>query len=184
MDLETARKTSDLQARDPTLGKPDAPLTMHLFADFQCPHCRTLENSPEHKRLQEEHIEGGNVKLVFVPYPVLGEDSWTAAEAAHQVWRQAPEVYWAWHKAMFEAQGEENSGWASIDGIVRVSERFDAIDPNALRKALQDHDHRGEVERDVELARSWEAGGTPVMFLEGERIEPPKVNDQVRREVG
>lgn len=184
MDLETARRTSDVQANDPTLGNPKARLTLHLFADFQCPHSRDLELSGAHRKLQEEHLEAGDVKLVFVNYPVVGDDSKLAAMASHQVWRQAPQAYWAWHKAMFEAQGEENSGWASREGILRIAQNLDDIDGEALEGALDSREHEAQVERDLDLAQQWGVEKTPTLFLEGERVAIEDVNAEIERARG
>lgn len=179
MDLEQARQTSDIKAEHPTLGKPDAKVVLRYYSDFQCPFCRDFERSDAHRRLQEDHIEGGNVRLEFIPFPVLGPDSVTAAQAAHYVWRNAPQVYWAWHKAMYDAQGPENTGWASKEKIVEISRQFDDLDDEGLRGALDSEEYEPQVRHDVETARANDIHGTPTLMLNDKRVEPDRVHEAV-----
>lgn len=177
MDLEQARQTSEVTAEHPTLGRPDAAIELRYYSDFQCPHCRAFERSDAHKRLQEDHIEGGTTRLVFVPFPVLGEDSVRAAEAAHFVWRQAPEAYWAWHVAMYEAQREENSGWASLENVLKISRKVPGVDIEGLREALDSGKYRGRVESDREEAHERGVGSTPTLLLRDEPVDPMRIPD-------
>lgn len=53
------------------LGDPHAPVTMAVYADFQCPFCAdfALDIQP---RIVEDFVRPGKVKLEFVEFPVLG----------------------------------------------------------------------------------------------------------------
>lgn len=179
MDLEQARRTSDIRSEHPTLGKPDAEVVLRYYADFQCPHCRTFERSDAHRRLQEDHIEQGHVRMEFIPFPVLGPDSVTAAQAAHHVWREAPQAYWAWHKAVFDAQGEENSGWATAERLVEITRRFDDIDADALKEALAEETYEPHVRHDAETARADGVPGTPHARIDGKRVDLERVDEAV-----
>lgn len=73
---------------DPVLG--EGPVTVYSFADFQCPYCREFELTRFDALARE-----GVARFVFKDLPVVGDDSWTAAEASQQVWQDSPEAYWA-----------------------------------------------------------------------------------------
>ena len=97
---------------DPTLGAADAHVTLYYFADFQCPACQQFELA-RFDALKRDYIDAGHVRLVFKDMAFIGDDSFTAAEASQHVWKTRPDLYWTWHRGVYEMQGAERSGWAS-----------------------------------------------------------------------
>ncbi len=66
----------------PFLGSPDAPITIVVFADYQCPYCNTLH--PIMKQLLAQYE--GKVRLAYRHYPLMSHEyavhAALAAEAA------------------------------------------------------------------------------------------------------
>ncbi|WP_254768485.1 DsbA family protein [Salinilacihabitans rarus] len=166
---ETSGLGVDLTGK-PIMGSPDAPLEMYYWTDFQCPFCERFEREtlPEVVRT---HVEPGRVRIVFVPVPYFGADSMTAAVAARCVWEQVrgsePDVYWDWHAAVFDEQGEKNSGWAAADALVGYARSVPGVDADALETCLADRRSTFEeaVGADAELARSFGITGTPTFVV-------------------
>lgn len=150
-------------AGDPALGRTDAPVTLYYFADFQCPFCREFELRVL-PSLQRDYVEPGLVRVVFKDFPILGEDSWTAAAASQHLWENDPEEYWAWHRGMFEMQGAERSGWASAENVLAYSARFGGVDEAALRADLADLTEPQGDKREGEGAG---IRSTPTLLLDG-----------------
>ncbi|MCO5216427.1 MAG: DsbA family protein [Thermomicrobiales bacterium] len=57
-----------------SVGDVDAPVTMHIFTDFQCHYCLDWHNN-QLPHLVEDFVRTGQVRLVFHDYPFLGSDS-------------------------------------------------------------------------------------------------------------
>lgn len=57
-----------------TVGDPNAPVTMHIFSDFQCHFCKSFHDEilPQ---IMDDFVRTGQVKLVFHDFPQLGTDS-------------------------------------------------------------------------------------------------------------
>lgn len=57
-----------------TVGDPDAPVTMHIFSDFQCHFCKSFhdETLPQ---IMDDFVRTGQVKLVYHDFPRLGTDA-------------------------------------------------------------------------------------------------------------
>ena len=87
------------------LGPSNAPVTLEMFGDFQCPQCARSE--PMVKKLQSEF--GNNLRVVFRHFPMAkhqnAELAACAAEAAARqkhFWEMADALYrtqWMWAEA-------------------------------------------------------------------------------------
>ena len=64
-----------------TLGEDNAPVTLYLYEDFQCPFCGQFDREmfPD---LIDDYVRDGKVKVVSETMAFLGPDSVTAARAA------------------------------------------------------------------------------------------------------
>ncbi len=57
-----------------TVGDPNAPVTMHVFSDFQCHFCKSFhdETLPQ---IMDDFVREGDLKLVYHDFPRLGTDT-------------------------------------------------------------------------------------------------------------
>ena len=99
--LEPPRRLIELSGDDPSDGPPDAPVTVAVFADFQCPFCRELV--PTLRRLREAGPATG-FRLVWKDFPLttIHRDALGAAEAAHCANEQGR--FWEFHDRLFANQ--------------------------------------------------------------------------------
>lgn len=160
----------------PIMGRMDAPLDIYYWSDYQCPFCRRFESNTLPK-LVEDHVGTGTLRVVFIEYPYLSEGSLRAAVMDHCVWRQVraddPGRYWQWHSAVFEAQQEKGSGWASRDNLLGLTRDVDGIDANAVDTCMQD-DRPGieaSISDDVSKARQLGFSGSPAFVLYNREAE-------------
>lgn len=84
---------------DPTLGDPNAPVTIIEFAEFYCPYCAQFmwERFP---KLEANYIETGEVNYVFRNLTVHGMASIKAAVAGECAHDQ--DAFWAYSHRLFE----------------------------------------------------------------------------------
>jgi len=59
--------------------------------DYQCPYCRRVEENVL-PQLIAEHVDRGNVKIVFKDFQFLGPDSQTAASQPEQSGKSRQQV--------------------------------------------------------------------------------------------
>lgn len=104
----------------PFIGNPNAPVTVAYWYDYQCPFCRKTEEEVM-PQLISDYIKTGKVKLVYKDFQFLGADSQTAGLAEHAVWDIAPDKFYQWHKAMYDKQDSENSGWGNKTDILALT---------------------------------------------------------------
>ncbi len=114
------------------LGSPDAPVTVEVWEDFQCPFCQrfTLEVEP---LLVERYVQDGDVRLVFRNLPFLGDESHWAAVAASLAADQ--DKFWPFHDYLFANLRGENRGSYSLDRFLEIGEAV-GLDMDAFRRGL------------------------------------------------
>ena len=107
-------------AGEPFIGKQDAPVTIAYWYDYQCPFCQRNEEETM-PQIVKDYVDTGKVKVVFKDYQFLGEDSQRLGKVSRAVWETAPSKFYAWHKAVYDNQGTENTGWATKEKILSIT---------------------------------------------------------------
>lgn len=141
-----------------SLGKPDAPVTLVEFSDYQCPFCGRFFNQT-FAALKTQYIDTGKVRYVFRDFPLdqLHPQARKAAEAAHCAGEQRK--YWEMHDTMFKNQRtlkvENLKGFASELGL-DVTAFSSCLDEGKYAAAVSQHHAAGS-----ELGVT----GTPAFFV-------------------
>lgn len=152
-----------VDASDAIWGAGDAPVTLVVFTDFQCPFC-----SRAHPTVSQLMRQYGPQKLrvVFKHNPLpFHQDALPAALAAQAVYELAgPSAFFAYVDRVFRGQSQltdENLlAWAAEVGV----------EPSSLLKAAGSPAVRGKVENDMALAARLGLRGTPSFLVNGSRL--------------
>jgi protein-disulfide isomerase len=149
-------------ADDPVRGPKDAPVTLLIFSDYQCPFCKRVAGTL--KELTE--LYGDKLRLVWKDNPLAFHDrARPAADFARFVLSQKGDAgFWAAHDALFESSPE--LGEAALQDIAGKL----GVNWNAAKAALSQNRFRARIERSIELANDFEARGTPYFFINGVRL--------------
>jgi protein-disulfide isomerase len=148
----------------PTKGTKKAPITITIFADFQCRYCRQQAGV-----LNTLLTRQNDMKVVFrhLPLPI---HPWAqnAAEMAACVGQQSNNAFWSLHNLLFERQ-------ESVDGtnLTQLVADFlmDRLDVNKDQYAECVKAGRGRelVEQDIAFAKAHDVRSTPTIFINGLR---------------
>ena len=106
---------SNIPQEGVVLGAPDAPVTLTVFIDLQCPFCREFAERVE-PTLVERYARTGKARLVVRNLAFLGPESRAAARMAGAVGLQ--DHLWQFSALVFAAAKSENSG-ALDDAFLR-----------------------------------------------------------------
>lgn len=172
-------------AGEPTLGKTDAPVTIAYWFDYQCPFCKQNEEQSM-PQLIKDYVDTGKAKIVFKDFSFLGTDSDTLGHAARAVWAVAPEKFYAWHKAIFDAQGTENTGWATSAKIQQITASVLTQAQTAeVMQMMQKNASTYQAEMDADKAEGTGFGitGTPSMIVGKEMVEGAQPYAQIKSAV-
>ncbi|HET9522310.1 MAG TPA: thioredoxin domain-containing protein [Candidatus Limnocylindrales bacterium] len=100
------------------IGKADAPVTIDLFEDFQCPACESW-GTGVFPRLAANELANGTAKLVFHAMAFIGPESIDAAHAGYAAAQQGR--FWDMWATIYGNQGAENGGSYSRARLVEMA---------------------------------------------------------------
>lgn len=159
-------------ANEPFIGSATAPVTIAYWFDYQCPFCKQDEETVL-PQIIINYVNTGKVKIVFKDFAFLGPDSQTLGAYAHAVWAVDPGKFYVWHKAIFDNQGTENTGWATQSKIISIT--TSVLGVNETSKVSQLVTTNAGTYQQVMDADKAEAGkfgiqGTPAVLLDTQVI--------------
>jgi protein-disulfide isomerase len=155
----------------PALGDEAAPVTVTVFQDFSCPHCRTfkLQVAP---RIVDEHVDTGNVRYLHADFPIPVDEQWShaIASAAHAVFEEAGnDPFWSFKDEIYTHQGSY-----SLDIVESVANDIADVG-SAAQAAAANGTYRDRIEADRERGSRWGVEGTPAVFVDDEQVSPDEV---------
>jgi protein-disulfide isomerase len=142
-------------------GAADAPATILVYGDYECPYTRALEMSLARLR----RAEPKTFRSIFRFFPLRdihphAQNAAEAAEAVHAL--RGADAFWLMHDGLFAHQDQLDQ-----TGLERRAEEAGA-DPIALRTAIETHRFAQRVELDVRSGDANGVDGTPTVFINGE----------------
>lgn len=142
----------------PSLGRAEAPVTVIVFTDFQCPSCAAIHPSLE--RLVKEY--GDKVRLVARDFPLSQHiEAFKAAEAAEAAREQGK--YWEYVQLLMR-----NQSALSVDKLKDYASEL-ALDRPRFDSALESGKFTETVQRDIEEGMRLGVEATPAVFINGRR---------------
>jgi len=115
------------------LGKPDAPVTVELWEDYQCPFCLRFTEQVE-PQIVTSYVVPGKVRLVYRDFAFIGQESALAAVAARLAEQQ--DRFWPYHDYLFANQLGENIGSFVPERLARIATAI-GLDRSTFDKGLQ-----------------------------------------------
>jgi len=146
------------------LGNPDAPVTIAEFADLRCPACKSfaVEQMPA---VIEDLVKSGQAKYEYRLWPILGEDSVRASQAA--ISAQQQNKLFEYQDLWYINQKSERSDYATdayVDGLAQSL----GLDMAKFRQDRADEAIWSPEIQDVQVIAAQEGfGGTPAFVIKG-----------------
>lgn len=153
-------------------GKPDAPVTLEEFGDFQCPPCGQFAAFAE--ELLKEY--DSRLRVVFRNFPLpLHEHAREAALAAEAAGFQGK--FWEMHDTLYR----EQSNWSSAPNTRELFESYAGtlgLNMEQFKKDMDSDKARERVDSDHALGDSLGIKVTPTLFINKRPMEPQEKNPE------
>ena len=158
-DVSAARGTPLLDmAGAPSLGSPDAPITLIEFADYECPFClrHFTQTMPQ---IEANYIRTGKVRYIFRDFPI--DQLHPGAIRAHEAARCATEQnrFWEMHRLMFSAPGSHT------DAMLDAKAQEAGLKLDDYHACMASDRTVAAIKENVSLVTQLGATGTPTFFF-------------------
>jgi len=144
----------------PMVGNQRAPVTIVVFADFECPHCR--QEAPKLRALVQQYR--GQVNLVYRHFP-LQLHARARAAAIATVAAHAQGKFWEMHDLVFEHQSQLED-----EDLYGYAKKIPGLDFDAFK--LHYDAKKGDVlvMEDRADGEKLKITGTPAVFINGRKM--------------
>ena len=157
--LEPPREKVPAAGR-PSRGRPDAPVEIIEFSDFQCPFC--LRAHPVVTEVLKQY--GDRVRLVYRHYPLPNHpQARPAAEAASCAAEQGK--FWPYHDRLFTDQN------ALTDRDFKRHAVELGLDQARFSGCLESHKYAKDIDADIAAGNEVGVSGTPAFFINGRELD-------------
>lgn len=158
------------------MGDPNAPVTIEVYEDFQCPACRDFTEQIE-PQIADSYVSTGDVYYIYRHYPFL--DSRAARKESHQAANASmcaaeQDQFWHYHDTLFANWNGENKGAFSDKRLVAFAEAI-GLDMTDFESCFGQNTYRDEIDTDKASGDSLGVTGTPSVFVNGRILTPGRV---------
>jgi protein-disulfide isomerase len=147
----------EVEAKGPTKGSKNAPITIVEYSDYQCPFCIDAEKTVS--ELLKAYPD--KIRLVYRDFPLpMHPLAPKAAEASHCA--DAQGKYWELHDKMFAAQGK-----LEVPDLKKYAREVQGLDGDKFDKCLDGGDMKKLVDENHVAGEKMGISGTPAFFVNG-----------------
>lgn len=141
----------------PSIGNENAPITMVVFSDFQCPYCKAFHNTIN--KIMTEYPD--KLRVIYRHLPLTGHtEAQKLAEASMCANDQGKFTEYA--NMIFDT----NNVKASM--AVELAKKLD-LNVEKFRDCFTSAKHASRIRADMQEAQRLQIGGTPASFINGVR---------------
>jgi protein-disulfide isomerase len=155
-----------------SIGDPNAPVTLEVYGDFQCPRCaeHSLQVEPI---IVAKYVKDGKVRIVHHDIAILSatadKESERAARGAYCADQQGK--YWDYAHWVFNNQDGENAGGFAHDRLVAIAATA-GLDQAAFEACLDSPEAVQAVADTTAKATALGINSTPTLALNGTLLTP------------
>ncbi len=147
-------------AGSPAKGEHEAPVTIVVFTDFECPYCSKL--APLLDQVYDANRK--NVKIVFKNLPLnFHQNAEPAARAGLAASKQGK--FWEYHDILFANQPQLGK-----DFYLKTAKDL-GLDLEKFKKDMNSSPVQSKIKKDIYDAQLAGVTGTPTVFINGRKLK-------------
>jgi protein-disulfide isomerase len=158
-------------------GPRNAPVTLEIYGDFQCPSCALASQAID--ELQKEYED--KMKVIFHEFPLqMHQHAVAAALAAEAATVQGK--FWEMHDMLYQYQ----SVWSHATNVNYLFESYAeslGLDVARFRADRQSADVRAQVMKDGKAGEARGVKNTPTIFINGTELRTGFTKEKMRETI-
>jgi protein-disulfide isomerase len=156
------------------IGRPDAPATLTIWEDFQCPACGAFTRQTE-PRLYSDYVIPGTLRIVYRDFVFLGPESINAAVAARCAAEQGR--FWTYHDYLFWNQGgAENQGAFDAAHLTAIAQAT-GLDPTKFSSCQAQTQVASDVQAETSAGVDAGIDTTPTLVIDDQVLPGAPISD-------
>ncbi len=140
----------------PAKGAKDAPISIVVFTDFECPYCKKLPPVLE----EVEKNNKGKVRIFFKNMPLISIHKMAEGAARAAIAAKNQDKFWPYHDKLFAAEE------LSQERLLQFAKEL-GLDMDKFATDMQTQETTNALQKDMYDARSAGVEGTPTIFING-----------------
>ena len=155
--------------KNPGIFQKNADVTIYEFFDYNCGYCKSVV-----KTIMETISEDKRINVVFVEFPILSQESYTAAVAA--LASQKQNLYNKFHLSLMKIRGKVDN-----EKVFKTANEI-GLDIQKLKIDMNNSDIAKRLNQNREIAKILNLNGTPA-FIIGDVIYPGALTKENLKEI-
>ena len=172
-DTELEKKKNAIEylksLENPGIFQKNADVTIYEFFDYNCGYCKSVV-----KTIMETISEDKRINVVFVEFPILSQESYTAAVAA--LASQKQNLYNKFHLSLMKIRGKVDN-----EKVFKTANEI-GLDIQKLKIDMNNSDIAKRLNQNREIAKILNLNGTPA-FIIGDVIYPGALTKENLKEI-
>jgi len=172
-DTELEKKKNAIESlkslKNPGIFQKNADVTIYEFFDYNCGYCKSVV-----KTIMETISEDKRINVVFVEFPILSQESYTAAVAA--LASQKQNLYNKFHLSLMKIRGKVDN-----EKVFKTANEI-GLDIQKLKIDMNNSDIAKRLNQNREIAKILNLNGTPA-FIIGDVIYPGALTKENLKEI-
>ncbi len=150
-------------------GKPDAPVKVEIYADYECPACRSLEVELAQANFDGLYVETGKAQVIFREFPLktIHKSAQLTAEIARCAGDQ--NLFWPVHNALFDSQTQWAQSLGPKTQIMAAVEQAGA-DRQKIESCVEAGTYANVINDAYDAAVERQLQQTPTVFVDGQQV--------------
>jgi protein-disulfide isomerase len=172
-NTELEKKKKAIQSlksfKNPGIFQKNADITIYEFFDYNCGYCKSVV-----KTIMETISEDKRINVVFVEFPILSQESYTAAVAALASEKQ--NLYNKFHLSLMKIRGKVDN-----DKVFKTANEI-GLNIKKLKIDMNSSDISKRLNKNREIAKLLNLNGTPA-FIIGNVVYPGALTKENLKEI-
>ena len=172
-DTELVKKKNAIESlkslKNPGIFQKNADITIYEFFDYNCGYCKSVV-----KTIMETISEDKRINVVFVEFPILSQESYTAAVAA--LASQKQNLYNKFHLSLMKIRGKVDN-----EKVFKTANEI-GLDIEKLKIDMNNSQIAKRLNQNREIAKILNLNGTPA-FIIGDVIYPGALTKENLKEI-
>jgi protein-disulfide isomerase len=166
-------------AKGYTMGRPDAPVQILEFADFECPACGNYSVVTE-PDVRKRVIEPGLARVTYYDFPLpQHKNTMTASEAAACANDQGK--FWEMHDRLFQGQTDWNTEATSDPvSVMQGYAKAIGLDVDKWRSCVDSRVHQRDIDANKAEGERRQVNQTPTFVIGNRMVAGSLTDDQIK----